>query len=111
MSWIDMLRKSGHTVVAIDSAVVTDERANMLLGNVEFERFDRMCSRGMAHVDTICKATIERWQRDYDDWCSDHPSEALDDTKRWIERERGANTIEFERIVERMTLAEALLVS
>jgi hypothetical protein len=110
-SWIAMLRASGHTVVAIDSAAMTDERANVLLGNAEFERFDRMCSRGMAHVDTICKATIERWMAEYDQWCDANPSEALavamHDTHEWIERERGAVTKEFERIM----LAEALLVS
>lgn len=61
-----------------------------------FERFDRMMTNGMAHVDTICAATIQRWIDEAD-------AEAeLADLRVWLTAERP--------IVER-EYAHALLIS
>lgn len=45
------------------------ERARVREISDMFERFDRMTTRGMAHVDTICAATIQRWIDEADAEC------------------------------------------
>jgi hypothetical protein len=119
-SWVTSVRAAGYEVTAytsdeIERQTAHAEREAQRALSDEFERFDRMCSRGLAHVETICAATIERWQDDWRQWEAEHVSEAtqieLAETREWIEREKSANTIEFERIVAMNNLAEALLGS
>jgi hypothetical protein len=102
--WINTVRQAGYSVeLAAEPHTPNAERAAALLANRDFERFDRMMTRGMSHVDTICSATMQRWQDEWRQWCDAHPTEAtaveLADTRDWIERERGAVTTEFERIM------------
>jgi len=108
-SWIATIRAQGYLVESVPDDATRAEREAIMATNREFEKFDLMCSRGMAHVDTICRSTMRRWEREYADWCAEHPDEALEDTREWIAREdsKGAVTREFERIM----MAEALLVS
>jgi hypothetical protein len=114
-AWIDSLRSVGYSVDVLtdDELAELAEREEQRTVNAMFDRFDRMMTNMMPHVDTICAATIERWQADWNRWCDDHPSEAasaeLATVHHWIDREheRLSATGEFERL----TLAEALLVS
>jgi hypothetical protein len=108
-SWIATIRAQGYLVEPVPDDATRAEREAIMETNREFERFDRMCTRGMQWLDVVAADTIARWEREYADWCAEHPSQALEDTREWIAREdsQGAVTREFERIM----LANALLVS
>lgn len=107
-TYIADLRRAGYHIARAQTSI---ERAQTRQANEEFERFDRIMTGMVERMWATNRATLTRWSADWEQWKLDHPSETvaaeLDETHRWIEREKGAVTQEFERIM----MAEALLVS
>lgn len=104
-AWVDALRHAGHDVAR---AVVPMSRAYVRATNDEFERFDRITTRMMSRVDTICKSTIQRWQDEWEDYSRAHEFEC---STIEIERIKDWCTSEVAKLPQDFRLAEALLVS
>jgi hypothetical protein len=106
--WIGDLRRAGHTVTCAQTSI---ERAYHRQTNEEFERFDRMMHAMLDRMWITNRARITRWDADWRQWKIDHPTEAiaadLNETREWIEREKGAVTLEFERIMTAEALVDA----